>query len=101
MSHLHGEVESSLPKIATGQMMLAYFVAGPQNGLTMWLRPDTREYLFPIQSNLNAIQNSYRDGLHPGLDDLKVNRYVKQHELSNRWLKGCYIFEWVGEDRLW
>ena len=77
--------------------MVAYFVGGPENGTTKILPNDTREQLVVEQAPLvNLIQlQSYR--WDTSTVKIKAHRYVRTKEMQNKYLRGCYIFEWMGE----
>ncbi len=64
----------SAPVGSSPDAMMAFFVGGPQNGATMWLAPGTTRYRFPAQAD----------------------EYVRTKEMTYRYLRGCWIFEWMG-----
>ena len=76
--------------------MLAYFVAGPQHGATMWLPEGTSSYRFPIASQLAAVDTAAREGLRTDASELRYSVYERTKQCSNHYLRGCYIFEWMG-----
>lgn len=76
--------------------IMVYFVGGPQNGTTMFLWPDADEYRFPKQRTLKHLADLGNGGDFR-IDRLKVDLYKRIKEMEYRYMRGCWIFEWMGE----
>lgn len=85
----------SAPVGSSPDAMMAFFVGGPQNGATMWLAPGTIRYRFPVQATLDHLAHlSTEAGI--SVSSLKCDEYVRTKEMTYLYLRGCWIFEWMG-----
>ena len=62
----------------------------------MVLHRGVDHYKFPRQEQIAATLEADRVGLTIPAVDMKYDLYERTKELSNRYLRGCYVFEWMG-----
>lgn len=75
---------------------LAYFVGGPDNGVTRWMLDGTMEWRVLGQRAVASLTD-LRPDLSMSAISLRYHLYKRAMPLSNPYLRGCWVFEWMGE----
>lgn len=77
--------------------IMAFFVGGPYNGATEFLDPDITECPKAKTNTIAKLVSLKDDEPNIPLRNLRIDMYRKTKEMSHLYYRGCYIFEWFGE----
>lgn len=77
--------------------IMAFFVGGPNNGATEFLDKDFQTCYKAKRDTISKLISLGEEEPRMMVMNIRVDVYRRTKEMRHPYYKGCYIFEWMGE----